>query len=299
VYPNGTDTTYWWEYGATTSYGQQTKAIDIGSGTAPVSVTDALSGLQANTTYHYRLVAQNTYGTEYGYDFTLSTAGATTSSSEPGSGGSNTQTTPTQVTTPVTTPPSTVGAPSAGASSSPPATPLVARLRVSSAGARTATVTAGVATGGAASSYSLEYGTTPALRRSLKGSLAVSSTRLSGTLRHLAPGRTYYLRAVITNSAGSSATEVIRFRTSPVTITRLTLRAGGLQAALRCYGSAPCRVKLQARSGSRLVFTTQATIRSGRTTTVSLPVSRSQGAVLKLIAQSSWNGYPAAVTATV
>jgi hypothetical protein len=83
-----------------------------------------------------------------------------------------------------------------------------------------------------------------------------------------------------------------------VTIIRLTLRGAVLHAALRCYGAAPCRVKVQARSGSRLVFTTQVTIRGGRTTTVSLPVSRSRGAALQLIVLSSWNGYPAAVTAT-
>ena len=38
VYPNGDDTTYWWEYGTTTVYGQEASASnnDIGSGTAPV-----------------------------------------------------------------------------------------------------------------------------------------------------------------------------------------------------------------------------------------------------------------------
>ena len=39
VYPNGSDTTYWWEYGTTTAYGQQTPAVDIGSGNAAVSVS--------------------------------------------------------------------------------------------------------------------------------------------------------------------------------------------------------------------------------------------------------------------
>jgi hypothetical protein len=57
-------------------------------------------------------------------------------------------------------------------------------------------------------------------------------------------------------------------------------------------------VKLQARSGARIVSVGQVTIRGGRTTTVSLPLSRSRGAGLKLIVLSSWNGYPAAVTAT-
>jgi hypothetical protein len=303
VYPNGTDTTYWWEYGTTTSYGQRTPAIDVGAGTAPVSVTDALSGLQPSTTYHYRLVAQNGDGTDYGYDFTLTTASGTSNSSQQGSGGSGTQSTTTQTTTTPTTtgttpPGDTITAPGTGTSSSAPATPLVARLRVVSAGARTATLTAAVATGGSAASYSLQYGTTSALGRSLKGSLAASSTRLSGTLRHLAPGRTYYVRAVIVNPAGSTATAVIRFRTSRVTITRLAIQGGRLQAALRCYGKAPCRVTLQARSGSRLLVTGRATIGGNRTATVSLPLTAGRHPALKLTVLSRWNGYPAAVTAS-
>src|SRR5205085_1656443 len=88
VYPNRSDTTHWWEYGTTTDYGQQTGAVDIGSGNAAVSVTDSLQGLAPGTTYHYRLVAQNSLGTEYGYDFTLITASAATNA--PAGAGTNT-----------------------------------------------------------------------------------------------------------------------------------------------------------------------------------------------------------------
>jgi hypothetical protein len=76
VYPNGVDTTYHWEYGATASYGQQTTSTDIGSGQAATQVTDTITGLTAGTTYHYRLVATNADGTTYGYDYTLTTASA-------------------------------------------------------------------------------------------------------------------------------------------------------------------------------------------------------------------------------
>ena len=74
VYPNGLDTTYWWEYGTSSAYGQQTAAIDVGSGRAPVSLTTTLTGLAPRTIYHYRLVAQNSLGTSYGYDYALTTA---------------------------------------------------------------------------------------------------------------------------------------------------------------------------------------------------------------------------------
>lgn len=73
VYGNSLATTYWWQYGATTAYGQQTAAASIGPGSAPVSVTTSLTGLAPGTTYHYRLVAQNGDGTSYGYDFSLTT----------------------------------------------------------------------------------------------------------------------------------------------------------------------------------------------------------------------------------
>jgi hypothetical protein len=298
VYPNRTDTTYWWEYGTTTSYGQQTPVTDIGSGTAPVSVVDTLAGLQQNVTYHYRLVAQNSFGTEYGYDYTLTTAGATNSSSTQGSGGSTTPTAPTSPPPPTTTaPPATT--PPAGTSSSTATPPTVAPPRVASAGATTATITAAVGTGGSGGTYSLQYGTTAALGRYTAGSLAASSTGLSGTLRGLAPGQTYYVRAAVISSGGSAASATIRFRTSPVTITGLAIRGGRLQAVLRCYGKASCHVRLQARSGSRLLVTRLATIRGNRTATVLLPLSRGRHPALKLTALSSWNGYPAAVTAAV
>jgi hypothetical protein len=74
VYPNGLDTTSFWQYGPSTAYGQQTTSTDVGSGSAPVAASAALAGLAPNTTYHYRLVAQNGDGTTYGYDYTLATA---------------------------------------------------------------------------------------------------------------------------------------------------------------------------------------------------------------------------------
>ncbi len=73
VYPNGLDTSYWWEYGTTTAYGQRTATVDIGSGQAPVPVSADLGGLSAATAYRYRLVAQNSLGTSFGYDYSLTT----------------------------------------------------------------------------------------------------------------------------------------------------------------------------------------------------------------------------------
>ncbi len=75
VYPNGLDTTYYWQYGPTTSYGSQTATADIVAGRAPVFALATLSGLAPNTTYHYRLVTHNEDGWMYGYDSALTTLG--------------------------------------------------------------------------------------------------------------------------------------------------------------------------------------------------------------------------------
>ena len=76
IYRNGLDTSWWVEYGTDTAYGHQTTPSDIGAGSAPVSVTGYLSQLTPGTTYHYRLVAQNSVGTTYGYDYTFTTPAA-------------------------------------------------------------------------------------------------------------------------------------------------------------------------------------------------------------------------------
>ena len=73
IYPNGLDTTWWVEYGTTNAYGQHTTPVDVGAGQAPVSVSGQLASLTPSTAYHYRLVAQNSSGTTYGYDYTLTT----------------------------------------------------------------------------------------------------------------------------------------------------------------------------------------------------------------------------------
>jgi hypothetical protein len=77
VNPMGTDTHYYFEYGLTTSYGQDSPASpgdDAGSGTNAVPVSATATGLQPNTYYHYRLMATNSAGMmAHGVDKTLTT----------------------------------------------------------------------------------------------------------------------------------------------------------------------------------------------------------------------------------
>jgi hypothetical protein len=309
VYPNGIDTTYWWEYGPTTDYGQQTPATDMGSGTAPVAVSNSLTGLAPGTTYHYRLVAQNQTGTEYGYDFTLTTPASSTTSPTQGTATNPTTTTPPPPATTTTTssPPVTEGGSGgSGTSTTPSGAPLVTNVRVAPA-ASAATISATIAGRGAATTYALQYGPTASLGRTTSGSLASSKSTATVTwaLRNLSPGKVYYLRAVATNGAGSTQSTLIRFRTSPVTITRTTTRGGDLVVLLRCHGSAACRFRLQGRSGTRLIVSSQGYIRGNRSGTVTLALTRAfetlttRSRTAKLSVLSTWNGITASVTTTI
>ncbi|HLY50407.1 MAG TPA: fibronectin type III domain-containing protein [Solirubrobacteraceae bacterium] len=73
VDPQGQKTTYYFQYGTTTSYGVQTPTFTIGAGSGNVAVHAFIAGLQSGTTYHYRIVAQNATGTSDGADATLTT----------------------------------------------------------------------------------------------------------------------------------------------------------------------------------------------------------------------------------
>jgi Ca2+-binding RTX toxin-like protein len=75
VDPEGSATSYYFEYGPTTSYGTKIPASpkEVGAGFATVTVSQALTGLTQGTTYHYRLVAVNAAGTETGFDQTFLT----------------------------------------------------------------------------------------------------------------------------------------------------------------------------------------------------------------------------------
>lgn len=63
---------YWFEYGTTTSYGSKTPVKEANI-FLTVPISEQLSGLKPNTLYHYRLVAENVYGTHAGFDQTVTT----------------------------------------------------------------------------------------------------------------------------------------------------------------------------------------------------------------------------------
>lgn len=73
VNPNGISTSYYFEWGETDSYGNTTNSENIGNSTNNVVVSQTIDGLIPNTTYHYRVIAQNNDGTSYGDDKTFQT----------------------------------------------------------------------------------------------------------------------------------------------------------------------------------------------------------------------------------
>jgi hypothetical protein len=72
--PNGTATSYAFDWGTTPGYGHATALSPAGSGRSPVGVAAALGGLHSATTYHFRLIAVTAGVTTYGGDATFKTA---------------------------------------------------------------------------------------------------------------------------------------------------------------------------------------------------------------------------------
>ncbi|MGA2470907.1 MAG: hypothetical protein ABSG64_09485 [Solirubrobacteraceae bacterium] len=71
IYTNGLASSYYLEYGPTTSYGQTTASQSISAASSISEVEIDLTGLPEGVNEHYRLVATNADGTVYGYDYNL------------------------------------------------------------------------------------------------------------------------------------------------------------------------------------------------------------------------------------
>jgi plastocyanin len=112
VNPSEQETSYFFEYGTTTGYGQKTTESSAGNGTSPVSKSAVVNSLAAGVTYHFRLVAKNATGTSHGFDRSFRTTGG----SEP---------TPPTEPPPVESAPLTPPAAPVTVSPSPPSLPVL------------------------------------------------------------------------------------------------------------------------------------------------------------------------------
>ena len=72
VSPNGADTTYYFQFGTTSGYGQTTPPLTV-AGSGSHKVFADLAGLTPATKYHYRILASNSAGASTGADRTFTT----------------------------------------------------------------------------------------------------------------------------------------------------------------------------------------------------------------------------------
>jgi hypothetical protein len=75
VNPEGSGTTYFFQYGLTGLYGASTAPRSAGGGTKAVTASTAIGGLTPATVYHYRIVASNGRGESVGTDRAFKTTG--------------------------------------------------------------------------------------------------------------------------------------------------------------------------------------------------------------------------------
>jgi hypothetical protein len=225
VNPQGELTSYAFQYGTTTAYGQQSALTSAGSGTAEAPVRADLSGLTAGTTYHYRVIATNDGGTTVGADKTFRTTG--------------------------TAPP-------------PPPAPS-ASTGAASADGGGATLNGSVNPNGLSTSFYFELGETANYGQQTppqgagSGSAAVS---VSATLSGLRASTTYHYRLVAVGPNGAFAIGADRtFATGGAASTRLGIYGhtafadqngvGGVFVA--CIGTADCRGSLKLVRGGKAV----------------------------------------------
>jgi hypothetical protein len=170
VNPNGTATSYVFQYGTSTSYGEQTSSQSAGSGTSSQSVSTTLNGLPSGKTIHFRLVA--TYGstnTVVGEDRTFTTPG----------------------------PPPSIPAPAATTGSA------------TGVGSHGAELSGTVGSTTNAATYYFEYGTTAYYGVQTSPSSVDASTsaqQVSASLSGLQSGATYHYRLVTRSASGLIAT---------------------------------------------------------------------------------------------
>lgn len=168
---NGEPMSYYFEWGSTVSYGNQTAVPpgeSLGSPSGPTSVSAAITGLSVrlpeSTPYHYRLVAINGSGTTYSPDRTFFAA--------------------------------------------PPLPPQIDGTSSSEVAPTSATVSATINPGNGPTVYYLEYGPDASYGSSTLAGSSIGSDNLehavSSILAGLTPGTTYHYRVVASNFGGTA-----------------------------------------------------------------------------------------------
>jgi hypothetical protein len=83
--PRNSTTGYVFEYGTTPALGSSTAPLDIGGGNTPITVSQLIGGLSKDTTYYFKLVATNAFGSTSSDQATLHTRSEPFPPANPGS----------------------------------------------------------------------------------------------------------------------------------------------------------------------------------------------------------------------
>lgn len=185
VNPNGAQTTYYFEYGFTSSFGQTTATQSAGSGNGFLTLSSGVSGLNSNATYYFRIVATNQYGISRGATLSFTTL----SSQNPN-------------------PPQSANIP-----------PTVETLSASGVGANEATLRGRVNPNGSDTQYRFEWGTSPNGLSNMTGwdriGGGTSFVELSEFVPFLHSNETNYFRIVGRNAFGIVNGQLLTFTTRP------------------------------------------------------------------------------------
>ena len=188
INPNGNFSYFQFEYGTSTEYGSKTPLTSVpgsSEGTEPKLVSQTISGLKTDTTYHFRLVAIPNDGPVYGADKQFTPDWKPTASTEP----------------------------------------------ASEVEAISATLNGKVNPRSFSTTYQFEYGTTAAYGAKVPASpkFAGSGTvevKVSEAISGLEPATTYHYRVVATNAEGAAVSNDATFTTPPVAITGVATKIG-------------------------------------------------------------------------
>ena len=179
VNPNGAITTYWYEFGTTPVLGKSTSVQTVGSGYTAIPTPGYVTGLTKNTTYYYRLVAQNTYGKNTGEQRSVTTTNGT---------------------------PAPVGS-----------VPAAKTLAISTQSSSSATLLGTVNPNKSSTQYWFEYGTNGNLGNITKF-VSVgnggSTINASAAIANLSGGTTYYYRLNAQNEFGTVNGAILTFKTT-------------------------------------------------------------------------------------
>ena len=179
VIPKGALTTYWYEYGATTALVLKTSIQTVGSGFSAIPSPAYITGLTKDTTYYYRVMAQNQFGTAAGDQHSFVTTHGT---------------------------PAPVG--------SAPTTKTASPSNVSRT---TATLNGEVTPNKATTQYWFEYGTTMNLGAVTAFTAVGNGTAgvlAAQPVSNLAPGTTYFYRVNAQNQFGTNVGAILSFKTA-------------------------------------------------------------------------------------